>query len=208
MSLETIDTDTIGPNQALESIALPPHVGAPLGRLLDADRRLTDAADWIDAIAAVANDQPDEGFGEDDLCHASDGANEIAIDGDRLRFVCTVDPLVVPFLRNEPGTITASPPSGDDLVRIEMEPDGVNVEPDGAVLSLGVAAEDVADAPLTPAATYRNVCPYVQAFRSPADYRNWAADVDAATTSVPMTTGVTLAGRLATALFDGGEEGA
>jgi len=45
------------------------------------------------------------------------------------------------------------------------------------------------------------VCPYIHVFEDETEYETWAAATEAATTSVPVETGVALAGGLAEQLF-------
>ena len=45
------------------------------------------------------------------------------------------------------------------------------------------------------------MCPYIHVFEDETEYETWAAATEAATTSVPVETGVALAGGLAEQLF-------
>lgn len=202
MAATDFDPDAIGPDVPPADVPLPSHVGERLATLYDRAERFETAAEWLAATERVVGDGTDGAATEADLCRVDDGAHVVEVDGERTGFACVLDPLVVPFLRERPATIRSESRVGGEPIVVEVASDGVAVRPAGAVVSLGVADDLDADAPLTPERVYREVCPYVHAFASPAEYETWAADAPAATTSVPMATGVALARGIADRLFE------
>lgn len=202
MAATDFDPDAIGPDVTPADVPLPPHVGERLATLYDREGRFETAAEWLAATEQVVASATGGAATEGDLCRVDDGAHEVEVDGERAAFVCVLDPLVVPFLRERPATIRSESRVGGDPVVVEVASDGVGVRPDDAVVSLGAADDFDEDAPLTPERIYREACPYVHAFASPAEYETWAADAPAATTSVPMATGVALARGIADRLFE------
>lgn len=201
MSSETFHADGIGPKIDLAEITLPPHVGARLAALYGRDRRFATADEWAAAVRETSRAALDRTPTVEDLCYADDGRHAIEVGEETHSFVCVLDPLVVPFIRSEPATVHSTTPIEDATVTFDVGTDGLSVDPDGAVVSLGVARDVDGDEPMTPERVYRETCPYVHAFESPAEYEAWADGVDAATTSVPAATGVAIARGLATTLF-------
>ncbi len=201
MSTTTFDGDRIGPKLDLADLALPPHVGARLATVTGSDGRIETGAAWVDAMQATVDPDVDGQVTESDLCHAADGAHTVRLGDETASFVCVIDPLMVPFLRQTPGTVTSQAPVAGETVEISVGPDDATASPPEAILSLGVARDPV-DATPSAEHLYDAVCPYVHAFTTVAEYEEWAATVDAATTSLPVATGVALARELAHALVD------
>lgn len=200
-TIPTSDT-TIGPEMRLADLRLPPHVGARLSTLFGRSEPIIEGDEWVGAMHAAIETECERAPTEADLCHASDGNHAVVIDGKRESFVCVLDPLIVPFLRAEPGRIESTTPEDGRAVTIEVTSEGVTVTPEETVVSLGVSHHVAADEQPTPETVYRQVCGYVHAFASPAEYERWATGVDAATTTVSAETGVAVARELSTALFE------
>lgn len=204
MSTTPFDGDSIGPELDLADIALPPHVGARLAAVCGTDGRVETGADWVDAIQATVDPDVSGPVTEADLCHAADGAHTVQIGDESVSFVCVIDPLMVPFIRQTTGTVTSQPPVGDERVEIEIGSAEATATPATAVISVGVT-RDSGSTPPSPAQLYEAVCPYVHAFPSIEAYEEWAGTVDAATTSLSLPTGVAFARELAHVLVDDGE---
>lgn len=202
MTPQSFPSDSIGPEMTLDAFRLPPHVGDRLATLFGCAEPITDGSEWVDAMRSALTAQRDDAPTEADLCHAADGAHTIEIEGERESFVCVLDPLVLPFLCGAPGRIESTTPSGDDRVTVQIDADGAAATPETAVVSLGISHH--VDEATTPTLTtvYRQVCGYIHVFPTPAAYERWAGEVEAATTSVPVETGVAVARELATTLFD------
>jgi hypothetical protein len=197
---DTSTDDSIGPRAEPAAVTLPPAVGERLGRLLGAGDRLDTAADWVAATRAAA-DRAGRRPGIEDLCTTPDGRHsfEPATGGGTRAFVCVLDPLLVPFLRDTPGTVRSEPPAGGP-VTVEITPRDATATPPDVVVSLGVADEVAAG---DPGRLYEAVCPYVHAFDSRASYESWAAGTDGHATAVPVEQGIAVARELAAVLFDG-----
>lgn len=203
-SAATFDGDEIGPTLDLADLALPPGVGEGLAQLHGRDAPLENGGEWVEAmrssLAAAEGRQPTEA----DLCHADDGAHSVRVGDESASFVCVLDALMVPFIREAPGTVHSEAPGGGGQVEIDVRAGGAVATPADAVVSLGVARNGAPDAAVTPERVYAEVCPYIHAFTSAGAYEQWAGGVDAATTSVPVETGVAMARELAAELIDDG----
>ncbi|QIO22351.1 organomercurial lyase [Haloarcula sp. JP-L23] len=203
MADDMIDTDDLGLELDLDDFALPPAVAANLGTLFGSDPPET-AAEWVAEMRAVKRALDGRNPTADDLCTTDDGRHAFVGADHRQEYVCVLDPLVVPFLRDEPGTIRSTTPERGETVEIGIAPDGIARSHADAVVSLGVSDHVDPDTDPTLERIYRQVCGYVHVFADEQEYEAWADDVDAATTSVPVSTGVALAGALATTLFETG----
>lgn len=192
---------SIGPRIDLQEFRLPPHVGRRLATLFDHDEPITSGDEWVTAMRQALEANRGRAPTEADLCHAEDGAHTVDIGGERQSFVCVLDPLIVSFLRGEPGRVESETPEDDGGVTVDITADGAVADPADAVVSLGVS-HHVGDEPPTPETVYRQVCGYIHVFGSAEEYERWADGVDAATTSVTVDTGVAVARELATALFE------
>lgn len=202
MSTTAFDGDSIGPQLDLADETIPPHVGEHLSTMYGRDGRIETFAEWVSAIREASERTQGELPTEDDLCHLDDGDHTVEISGETLSFVCVLDPLAVPFLRETPGTVRSETPEDGDAITIDVEADGVTVDADDAVVSLGVTRDPEVDGTPTHEDVYAETCPYIHAFASVDEYERWADRTDAATTSVPVETGVTVARELARELFE------
>ncbi|MCU4800861.1 alkylmercury lyase family protein [Halobacteria archaeon HArc-gm2] len=202
MSTESFDGDSIGPRLDLANLTIPAHVGERLAALHDANGRIDTGAEWVKAIRAASERTQGEVPTEDDLCYVDDGDHSVEIDGETASFVCVLDPLAVPFLRGEPGTVRSTTPEDGEPITIDVERDGVTVDTDDAVVSIGVARDVSGDGPPRQEDVYTETCPYIHVFASVDEYERWAAETDAATTSLPVGTGVAIARELSRELFE------
>jgi len=201
MTSQSFTDRGIGPVLELTEFRLPPHVGARLATLFGSEEPITSGSEWVREMRAAFTRQDGDPPTEDALCHADDGAHSVTIDGERDAFVCVLDPLIVPFLRDEPGRVESTTPEDGRTVTIDIDENGATATPESAVVSLGISRHVEADT-ATPETVYRQVCGYIHIFTTPVEYERWADGVEAATTSVSVETGVGLARELATALFD------
>lgn len=200
MANHPIDASELGRELALDDLRLPDDVAAGLGRLYGADPPAT-AADWVAMLRehkqAVDGDVPTV----EDLCTTDDGAHAFRSDDRTASYICVLDPLAVPFLTDTAGTVRSTTPERGKTIEITVGPDGIDYTHPDAVVSIGVADEVDCAACATIDETYEQVCPYIHVFEDGSEYETWAAKTDAATTSVPVETGVALAGALAEELF-------
>ncbi|PSQ15434.1 hypothetical protein BRD00_14150 [Halobacteriales archaeon QS_8_69_26] len=113
----------------------------------------------------------------DDLCTTDESPHWASVDGERQYYQCVTDAFVVGATLDDPVTVrTVSPVSGTEIV-VEFDRDGVVSAPEDAVLSFGVERSvERPDGPITPQKMYGRFCPYNEAFASPEEYEEWAAD--------------------------------
>jgi len=204
MSSETVDIESIEPKLSLDGVAIPPGVGERMARLYGVDERPETAADWM----AVSRAELAETHGRQptvaDLCTSSDGAHTFVGDEESQSYVCVLDPLAYPFLTDETGTVRSETPVREAEVNFEIGHEQVAVTPETAVVSLGISDHVDAVETVTFETVYRHVCGYIHAFEDEAEYEQWAADVEAATTSLPAEEGIAVAREIALTLFDTG----
>jgi len=139
--------------------------------------------------------------GIEDLCTTDDGAHDFVGEEREQSYICVLDPLVVPFQTDSPGTVRSTTPERGETVEITVTPDGVDYSHPEAVVSLGVADEPDCASCSSIEENYEQVCPYIHVFEDSEEYERWAESTDAATTTVPVETGVALAGAFAETLF-------
>lgn len=202
MSDDTIDADELGYGLDLDDFDLPPDVAANLGTLFGSDPPET-AGEWVDEMRAAKQARDGRLPTAEDLCTTDDGRHAFVGRNYRQEYVCVLDPLVVPFLRDEPGAVRSTTPLWEETVEIGVAADGIARSHSDAVVSIGVSDHVDADGDPTLERIYRQVCGYIHVFADGEEYEAWAEDVDAATTSVPVSTGISLAGTLAATLFEG-----
>jgi len=202
MASQTFDGDSIGPQLDLADATIPPHVGHHLATLYGLDGRVKTWADWIEAIRTASEQTGDSPPTEADRCYFDDGDHTVEVDGETASFVCVLDPLTVPFLRETPAIVHSRTPEDGEAITIDVAADDVAVDGDDAVVSLGVSRDPAVDGTPTHEDIYAESCPYIHVFASVGEYERWADEVNAATTSVPVETGVAIARELARELFE------
>jgi hypothetical protein len=141
-----------------------------------------------------------DAFGLDTLCTTDESPHVLQTAADEQAYQCVIDPLVVPFVADEPGTVRSACPVTGDSVVVAIDGDGVHARLETAFFSIGIAEnalEGVGDPPHPPAATYGAFCPYANAFASKEADEEWASSTAAVTARVPLEYGVTLVGTLA-----------
>lgn len=206
MSTNPIDADRIGPTVDLESISIPDDVGRQMQTLYGAEEPPTTAAEWAAQIGDAIEKTMDRTPTVADLCttdhgdHAFEPADDA--DGERQEYVCTLDPIAYPYITETPGTITSTTAVRREQVTITIDDSGVEADQEDALVSIGISDDvDYVEA-VGPETVYQQICEYIQTFEDDAEYEEWADSVDAATTSVPLATGIGIGGALATTLFE------
>lgn len=199
----TLQEADVGPTVDLADVSLPADVGALLQALYDADEPPTDAAEWIATTRTATTDALDREPTAEDLCTADGGDHrfEPADGGDARAYVCVLDPLLYPFLVDEPGIVRSVTQVREETVTVEVTRDGVAVSHPDAVVSIGVSEHVDAVEAVTPEVVYRQVCGYIHVFADREEYETWDAEVDAATTPVTVETGIGISKALVDALF-------
>lgn len=195
---ESDDPTRIEPDVEPATVSLPAALGNRIATFFGVEQVET-GADWINALE-TGMEPAGEDFGLDDLCTTDESPHVLETATTEQAYQCVIDPLVVPFVTDEPGTIrSACPVEGEEIV-VAIDADGVRARPETAFFSLGIAegaVERAGDPPHSPASTYGAFCPYANAFASKDAYETWAAETDAVTARVPLEYGVTLVGTLA-----------
>ena len=190
----------LGHELALEQFRLPDDIAARLGRLYDGDAPQT-AAEWVTLLRDRKQDLDGDPPSSDDLCTTDDGAHAFLGEAREQSYICVLDPLAVPFLTDSPGTVQSTTPERGATVEIDVRADGVDYSHPEAVVSVGIADDPECASCTSIEETNEHVCPYIHVFEDEAEYEAWAAETAAATTQVPVETGVALAGALAENLF-------
>lgn len=203
MADTALDAAQIGPTVDLGDVTLPDDVARGLAALYGTDEPVRDAAFWTEATRRVIRETQGRTPTVADLCSTPEGAHTFAAhDGDeRQDYVCVLDPIVYPFLADAPGTITSRTQVRGEEIEVEVTEDGVDVSHPEAVLSIGVSDHVDPDASVTREVVYRQVCGFVHLFADEDEYEAWATETEAATTSLPVDTGIGLATGLADAMF-------
>lgn len=174
-----------------DAIDLPSALGAAIQRTFDLDARPETYGEWARSIAASAEAARDRPISTADLCSTEDSPHAAIVGGERTHFLCAQDPLIVGLLAEEPVTVESRPPNRDETVRIHFADDGsVSTDPEGALLSFGIAPDRSNPGPVTPAAMYELVCPYGHAFPDDEAYDAWAASTDAETDVLSVPAGI------------------
>lgn len=200
-------TDANEPNEtseidSVEHRRIPPEVAENLRLLYGTDDGPATFGEWIEAIATVFGDDWPPAI--DDLCHDDEGRHRAVVgtgDGtETYRFVCVLDAILLPFLvessvgdsAGKSVEVASECPETGERVTTRASRDRIEVDPDDAVLSFGVAETDEHAEP-TAELTYGAMCPYIHAFADRDAYDRWAAETDAPTTALPLDEGLALA---------------
>ncbi|WP_123536308.1 organomercurial lyase [Halosimplex salinum] len=205
MWTEVDGSDSIGPKLSLADVVLPPAVGDGFAGLYGSAERPETAAEWVADMRGAIEREYDRTPTVDDLCTVEDGDHAfVGADGAQT-YICVLDPLAYPFLTGETGTVRSTTPVRGTEVEFEVRADGVGVSHDDAVVSIGIS-EGVDGDEVSIERVYQEVCGFVQTFEDDAEYEEWAAEADGATTAVPAREGVAIARELADALFEEGAQ--
>lgn len=195
---EPVEIATVSVEEAREAYRSRPIPDALADRLQTA-HELEDApatvGDWADGVRDAMADRLDGSPAVADLCLAGTARHRAAWDGGTEQFHCTVDAMMVPFVVDEPVTVTSASPRDGTLVTVAVDGDEATVQPGDAVLSLGADAVEEGDG-FEWNAAIEGLCAYGNAFPSRAAYEDWASGVDAETTAIPLAEGVGLAADL------------
>ena len=177
--------------ESVESKRLPAEIGRNLRSLFGTDDRPETFGEWTDAVAAAFGDEwpPDVA----QLCHDEAGLHRAEVETgtgtETYRFVCVLDAVMLPFLTETSTVVVHSEgPETGETVTSWVSREGIETDPEDAVLSFGVASVEP-DAELTPRLTYESLCPYVHAFPDEDTYERWSEGIDAPTTALPLSDG-------------------
>lgn len=180
---------------------LPPAVARSMGVLFDTDDTPRTVGEWVAGVRAAATDAEWMPPRVRDLCHDADGKHLARTPTQTYRFTCVLDAFVLHALLDDPVSAESTVPGGDE-VTARVTADGVDTDPESAVLSLGAAADPEEPDERGPAAAYGQTCPYIHAFPTEAAYEAWDESTpDGATTAIPLDE----ARALAVALVEGSD---
>lgn len=157
----------------LDTTPIPEELQAELAKMFPLTTEPT-------TLAAFAAAVPTElGSSVEELCVSGTSRHEVHINDESYHVHCTLDALLLPFLV-ETGSfeIRSKSPVSDSVINIDGSLESIAVDPADAVMSFGVAR--TRDRPqsngLDPCCAYQQFCPYVNAFRSEAEYDHWTAE--------------------------------
>lgn len=174
---------------------LPEDLQRPLGRLLG-EAPVETLGEWIDAIRRHTGGGP---ISTEQLCHVSTQTPHWGeLGGTRYHFRCFFDAVILSALVDEPVDLRTESPDGAVVLAEAAGTDELEVSPETAVFSFGVAeavTPPEADGP-SAVDVYAAVCPYVRAFPHPDAYHRWADAVPAATVAMPLSEGTDVAAAL------------
>jgi hypothetical protein len=181
-----IETDATGEYHGPD---IPAEVGEALATALDLPHRPETVGDWARAMARVV-EREDLSVSPETLCTTPQSPHKAHFGNETQHYRCVQDAFIIPYLIGDVDTvdITTECPESGTRIEITVTDDGVEVEPSGGVMSIGVAddvTEPGGDAD-TPALAYENICPYGHAFSSRGAYAEWAECVDAVTMVTPL----------------------
>lgn len=185
---------------------LPPAVAENFRIALGLDDPPTSLGDWVDA---AARHFVDAGVSLDVevLCLTESSRHEARVGDETYHFACVLDGLVLPFVLDgaDDVFVASRSPESDAEVAFDVTENGVSSDPEGAVLSFGVASDvpssEERDDVL--AAGYVIACPYINAFPDEAEYEAWAASTpDAETMALSPEEGFAVARRLTEGLAE------
>lgn len=156
-------------------------------------------ATFDDMVEAIRSMVEGNGIAIDELCHVEGETDHYAETADETYyFRCFYDGIALAHLLDEPVKIRTETPTNEPI-EMEASPESdIEVTPSDAVMSFGVATDQEVPARDTPTAqeVYGAICPYVKAFHTHEDYKNWAKDVAATTVGIPLEAGVPIAASL------------
>lgn len=172
------DAPTRPLNDGLDPV-LSDDVASAFQTSLDADTPPRTLAEWIGLLDDLGDDWPPA---VDELCHDAEGKHRAETGVQSFRFACVLDALLLPFLQDEPTTITSRVPAGDEFTFRVTKTDVTG--PTDAVISFGAASRPP-EGDVTPAHAYGTICAYIHTFPDQDGYQNWADGVDGAT--IPLS---------------------
>lgn len=194
--MTTSDSVQVEPTVDPHDIDLPSRLGDQIAAFYDTETVET-AGDWLDALDEGLEPSDERAISVDDLCTTDESPHVLETDDDTQAYQCVIDPMIVPFLTDDPATVrSACPVTGDDIV-FEITAGEVTARPEGAFFSLGIAPEASGTPPYASEEVYGSFCPYGNVFASKEAYEQWAGETDALTTRLPLEYGVAVVGAIA-----------
>lgn len=175
---------------------LPPELQSALGRFLG-----TESVETLGEWASEVRTRTGGGsITVDDLCLTDEETGHWGTVGDeRYHFACFYDAVILAALSDRPVDIRTKSPDGTVIEARAVGTEELTVRPSEAVFSFGIddtvaSPADGEDSSLERG--YAAICPYVNAFPTPAAYEKWARSVPAATVAMPLEGATDLAAEL------------
>lgn len=176
----------------IEDRQVPPGVAEGLQTLFGTENRPETFGMWTNAIAETFGDEWPPNV--DMLCHDDGGIHRAETADETYRFTCVLDAFLLPFLTEETVEVHSADPLTGEEISATVSRDGIDTDPEEAVMSFGVAVRDGnEDAELTPERLYGALCPYIHAFADREAYEKWDAESDGVTTAMALLDGFELA---------------
>lgn len=194
---QTADVDTWIDERPVKTARLPVDVARNMGRFFGED--IETFNDMVSAIRMVTEGN---GIAIDELCHVEEATSHYAeTDDETYYFRCFYDGIALAHFVDEPVGIRTETPTNEPIEIWASPEREIEITPENAVMSFGVATNRDIPAGDVPTAqeVYEAVCPYVKAFHTRDGYERWAADVAATTVGIPLESGVPIAAALTAA---------
>lgn len=157
----------------LDTTRIPPELQAQLATTFDFSTEPPTLAAFAAAVPTEIATSVEE------LCVADASRHEVHIDDNVYHVHCALDTLLLPFFVETASgfEIRSASPVSDSVISIDGSLDGIEVDPEDAVMSFGVARTgEIPNNGIDLDAVHRHFCPYVNAFRSEAEYDHWATE--------------------------------
>ena len=165
-------------NPEIERIDLPPDVAEAFSRIDDRDEP---PATLQEAFAGVEK-LLDDGARVDDMYRSEPTRHAVHV-GETVEHVsCVLDAMIVALAHDtRPIGIHSEPPGGGEPVQLHVTAQEIQVTPDGAVASFGIANDDITDPtvftePIDEAVPLPS-CSVINAFPDSTAYDRWATDI-------------------------------
>lgn len=162
----------------IERIELPSDVTEAFSRMGDR----ADPPETLHEAFAVVDELLAAGARVDDMYRTEPTRHAVHL-GETVEHVsCVLDAMIVALARNgRPVEIQSEPPDGGETVRFQVTAQEIQVTPESAVVSFGIANEDITDPtvftePIDKAVPLPS-CSVINAFPNSGAYEQWAGDI-------------------------------
>lgn len=169
---------TVSAESEIERIELPTDVAEAFARM---DNQ-ADPPETLEEAFTAVDELLDDGARVDDMYRSEPTRHAVHVDGTVEHVSCILDAMIVALAQNtRPIEIQSEPPDGGETVQFYVADQGVEVTPERAVASFGIAHEDITDPtvftePIDEAVPLPS-CSVINAFPDSAAYDRWAAGV-------------------------------
>lgn len=172
---------TVSSEPMIERIELPSDVAGAFSRMDD----LAEPPKTLEEAFAAVDELLDDNACVDDMYQAEPTRHAVHV-GETVEHVpCVLDAMIVALARNSrPIEIQSEPPGGGEPIQFHVTDQEIQVTPERAVASFGIANEDVTNPtvftePIDEVAPLPS-CSVINAFPDSAAYEQWAANISRA----------------------------